>query len=156
MTTAIEIPITVCRQGAVIPRYTRAGDGGMDITCPVDIVIPAGATMIAPTGLKVAVPEGWMLLVFPRSGISVKTGLRVANSPGLIDAGYRDEVGVILHNTGTEEFALSAGTRIAQFVLVQRTEIVFTETMSVAEIGQNRGGGFGSTDLTAESKATTP
>jgi dUTP pyrophosphatase len=117
----------------------------MDVSCPLDITIPAGATVIAPTGLKVAVPEGWMLLVFPRSGVSVKTGLRVANSPGLIDAGYRDEVGIILHNTGTEDFLLTAGTRVAQFVLVQRTEISFLPVDSVAEIGTNRGGGFGST-----------
>ena len=144
-TTAVEIPIEVCRPGAVIPRYARPGDGGMDVTCPVDVTIPAGATAIVPTGLKVAVPEGWMLLVFPRSGITVKTGLRVANSPGLIDAGYRDEVGIILHNTGVDDIALTAGTRIAQFVLVRRTEICFTETATVAEIGLNRGGGFGST-----------
>lgn len=143
--TALEIAIEVCRPGAVVPSYARPGDGGMDVTCPLDVTVPAGATVIVPTGLKVAVPEGWMLLVFPRSGMSVKTGLRVANSPGLIDAGYRDEVGIILHNTSQEDFQLTAGTRIAQFVLVQRTEMRFLPVDSVAEIGINRGGGFGST-----------
>jgi dUTP pyrophosphatase len=88
-----------------------------------------------------------MLLVFPRSGISVKTGLRIANSPGLIDAGYRDEVGIILHNTNTEDVTLPAGTRIAQFVLMQKTEILFEQVNSVADIGEDRGGGFGSTGL---------
>jgi len=143
--TAVEIAIEVCRPDAVIPCYARAGDGGMDVICPLDVVIPIGATVVVPTGLKVAVPEGWMLLVFPRSGMSAKTGLRVANSPGLIDAGYRDEVGIVLHNTGAEDFHLTKGARIAQFVLVRRTEIRFIETESVAEIGANRGGGFGHT-----------
>jgi len=143
--TSIDIAVEVCRPDAVIPRYARPGDGGMDVTCPLDVDLPAGATVIVPTGLKVAVPEGWMLLVFPRSGISAKTGLRVANSPGLIDAGYRDEVGIILHNTSAEDYHLAKGVRIAQFVLVRRTEMRFLTVESVAEIGANRGGGFGST-----------
>ncbi|MHB9026410.1 MAG: dUTP diphosphatase [Armatimonadota bacterium] len=142
---AVEIPIEVCREGAVVPQYARPGDGGMDVVCPIDIVIPAGKTVIVPTGLKVAVPAGWMLLVFPRSGLSVKTGLRVANSPGLIDAGYRDEVGIILHNTSPEDFQIDAGSRIAQFVLVARTETRFIPVDSVDHIGENRGGGFGHT-----------
>lgn len=146
-TTAVTIAIEVCRQGAVIPRYAHPTDGGMDIACPHEVTVPSGATVIVPTGLKVAVPEGWMLLVFPRSGLSAKTGLRVANSPGLIDAGYRDEVGVILHNTAAEEAVLPAGARIAQFVLVRRTEIHFAEVPSVAEIGEDRGGGFGHTGV---------
>ena len=141
----ITIAVELCRPGAVAPSYAHPTDGGMDVTCPLEITIPAGKTVIAPTGLKVAIPEGWMLLVFPRSGMSAKTGLRVANSPGLIDAGYRDEVGVILHNTGAQDITLSAGARIAQFVLVQRTEIRFEAVPSVAEIGQDRGGGFGHT-----------
>jgi len=143
--TAVTIAVETCRPGAVVPCYAHPTDGGMDITCPLDVTIPAGQTRIVPTGLKVAVPEGWMLLVFPRSGLSAKTGLRVANSPGLIDAGYRDEVGVILHNTGREDAEIAAGSRIAQFVLVQRTETRFLPVDSVAEIGDNRGGGFGHT-----------
>ena len=103
--------------------------------------------VIVPTGLKVAVPEGWMLLVFPRSGLSAKTGLRLANSPGLIDAGYRDEVGIILHNTAAEDYPIAVGARIAQFVLVPRTEICFAPVDAVAEIGDDRGGGFGHTGV---------
>lgn len=143
--TAVTILIEICRPGAVIPRYAHPADGGMDIAAPLEVVIPPGATAIVPTGLKVAVPEGWMLLVFPRSGLSAKTGLRVANSPGLIDAGYRDEVGVILHNTGAGEAVITAGTRIAQFVLVRRSEIRFDPVETVAGIGSDRGGGFGHT-----------
>jgi len=141
----VEIAVEVCRPGATLPRYAHPTDGGMDVSCLEEVTIPVGATVIVPTGLKVAVPEGWMLLVFPRSGVSAKTGLRVANSPGLIDAGYRDEIGIILHNTGVESITLSAGARIAQFVLVARTEIRFLPVSSVAEIGANRGGGFGHT-----------
>jgi dUTP pyrophosphatase len=143
--TSVTIAIECCRPNAQLPRYANPTDGGMDIICPEAITIPGGKTVIVPTGLKVAVPEGWMLLVFPRSGISVKTGLRVANSPGLIDAGYRDEVGIILHNTAAEECHIEAGMRIAQFVLVQRTEIRFDLVDDVKAIGTDRGGGFGST-----------
>ncbi len=143
----IKVHIELCRDGAVLPKYANINDGGMDITLPEAIIIPAGKTLIAPTGLKVALPVGWMLLVFPRSGISVKTGLRIANSPGLIDTGYRDEIGVILHNTGNNDIDLPAGTRIAQLVLMQRTEIIFDAVENVADIGTNRGGGFGSTGL---------
>lgn len=143
----IKIYIELCRDGAIMPKYANTHDGGLDVTLPEEVNIPTRKTLIAPTGLKVAVPVGWMLLVFPRSGISVKTGLRIANSPGLIDAGYRDEVGIILHNTNNEAVTLPAGTRIAQFVLMQRTEILFEQVNSVAEIGEDRGGGFGSTGL---------
>lgn len=137
------IPIEICRDGAVLPVYSHPHDGGMDITAPIDVLIPAGATRIIPCGIKVAVPEGWMLLVFPRSGLSAKSGLRIANSPGLIDAGYRDEVGVIIHNTGSEDYAVSAGARIAQLVLLPRFAVNFQPVAAVAEIGDNRGGGFG-------------
>ncbi len=143
-TPALTVAIELCRPGAVLPRYANMTDGGMDIISPEAVTIPAGKTVIVLTGLKVAVPEGWMLLVFPRSGMSAKTGLRIANSPGLIDAGYRDEVGVILHNTGEEDARLDAGARIAQFVVVQRTEIRFDVVDSVKTIGTDRGGGFGS------------
>jgi len=142
---AVDIAIELCRPGAVVPHYLHPTDGGMDITSPAEVLVPAGQTVIVPTGLKVAVPEGWMLLVFPRSGLSAKTGLRIANSPGLIDAGYRDEVGVIVHNTGSTDYTITAGSRIAQYVLVQRTAIRFALVPSVAEIGTNRGGGFGHT-----------
>ena len=144
MTERIDVSIELCREGAIIPAYANEDDGGIDISVPVDFTVPAGKTLIVPTGLKVAVPVGWMLLVFPRSGLSVKTGLRIANSPGLIDAGYRDEVGIILHNTGDSDYEIKKGDRIAQFVLVKRTMINFTKCDDVTAIGKNRGGGFGS------------
>ena len=144
MTEIINIPLEVCRENGKIPFYANETDGGMDVSSPVDMVIPAGATKIVPTGLKAAVPVGWMLLVFPRSGLSVKTGLRIANSPGLIDAGYRDEIGVILHNTAESDYEVKTGDRIAQFVLMKKTTISFTAVDDVTEIGGNRGGGFGS------------
>lgn len=141
--TTVPVAIELCRNGAVIPEYSHPLDGGMDITAPLEVIIPAGATRIVPCGFKVAVPEGWMLLVFPRSGLSAKSGLRIANSPGLIDAGYRDEVGVIIHNTGSEDYLVSAGARIAQLVLMPRFAVDFQQAASVADIGEDRGGGFG-------------
>ena len=139
----VKIPLELCRSGAIMPSYTHPHDGGMDITAPIDLLIPAGATRIMPCGIKVAVPAGWMLLIFPRSGLSAKSGLRIANSPGLIDAGYRDEVGVIIHNTDNEDYLITAGSRIAQLVLLPRFTIAFQPVASVAEIGDDRGGGFG-------------
>lgn len=141
--TTVPVAIELCRNGAVIPEYSHPHDGGMDITAPLEVIIPAGATRIVLCGFKVAVPEGWMLLVFPRSGLSAKSGLRIANSPGLIDAGYRDEVGVIIHNTGSEDYLVSAGARIAQLVLMPRFAVDFQQAASVADIGEDRGGGFG-------------
>jgi dUTP pyrophosphatase len=143
----VEIAIEICRPGVTLPAYAHPTDGGMDVSLAEGLTLAPGETRIAPTGLKAAVPEGWMLLVFPRSGLSAKTGLRVANSPGLIDAGYRDEVGIILHNTGTKAVTLDAGARVAQFVLVRRTVIHFVPVDNVAEIGRNRGGGFGHTGV---------
>ena len=145
MSDKIDVHIELCRDGAVLPKYANETDGGIDVSAPLDITIKSGETKILPTGLKIAVPVGWMLLVFPRSGLSVKTGLRIANSPGLIDAGYRDEIGIILHNTANTDYDIKSGDRVAQFVLIKKTSINFISTDSVANIGENRGGGFGST-----------
>lgn len=87
-----------CRDGAALPCYTREGDAGMDVCAAEDIDILPGGTVLVPTGLKFAVPPGYELQMRPRSGISLKTHLRLANSPGTIDSGYRDEVGIIITN----------------------------------------------------------
>lgn len=166
----IEIFVEVCREGATLPEYAKPGDSGMDICAAEDAVIRPGETVVVPTGLKMAIPEGYEIQVRPRSGISLKTPLRIANSPGTIDSGYRDEIGIIISNSsksyhggnnhgGNELIALDSkgnkegtykikkGDRIAQIVLQKVPRMKFTIVDSVKHLGNDRGGGFGSTGI---------
>ena len=104
--------------------------------------------MFVPPGLKVAIPDGYEIQVRPRSGLSLKTPLRLANAPGTIDAGYRDEICVITQNTSPNTpYRIEKGDRIAQFVLQKVPKILFREQTDVQRIGTDRGGGFGSTGI---------
>lgn len=141
----VEIFVEKCHDNARIPTYANPTDAGCDVYAIENTVIPAGKTKIIPTGLKVAVPAGWMLSVRPRSGMSAKTNIRVANAPGTIDSGYRNEVGIILHNTGTTDYTINEGDRIAQFVVELSPMIKFSIVEDINSINGNRGGGFGST-----------
>lgn len=164
----IQIPIELCHPNAKIPAYAKPGDAGMDIYALEDFEVAPGERKIIKTGLKVAIPRGYELQVRPRSGTSVKTALRVANTPGTIDSGYRDEIGVIIENIepkikdiGYEfddngniiiksilhgsVFNVGKGERFAQLVLNEVPSAAFYPVDSVAQIGENRGGGFGST-----------
>lgn len=139
----VTVAVEFCHPNAKEPTYANPDDAGCDVYAVEDTEIAPGETKIIPTGLKVAIPAGWMVSVRPRSGMSAKTGIRVANAPGTIDTGYRNEVGIILHNTGNEIYTINAGDRIAQFVIEPAPMIKFKKVDSVEEIGQNRGGGFG-------------
>jgi len=150
----IEIYAEICRPNITLPEYARLNDAGMDIRSAVDADIYPGETKLIPTGLKVAIPEGYELQVRPRSGLSLKTPLRLANSPGTIDSGYRDEICIITHNCTAPSddnknvpFHISAGDRIAQLVLSEVPRIKFKLTDNVSDIGMNRGGGFGSSGV---------
>jgi len=158
----VSIPISFVREGAIAPKYAHDDDAGMDIYAAQDIMILPGQTKLVPTGFAMALPEGYEAQIRPRSGISLKTMLRIPNSPGTIDAGFRDEVCVILHNASvsntTEDllyvsesenrhgsYQIQTGDRIAQLVICPITKGQFTEVNSVREIGTDRSGGFGST-----------
>jgi len=95
----VKIRVERCRADARLPRYAHPGDAGMDIFAAEEALIPPGHTVLIPTGLKFAIPPGYELQIRPRSGISLKTALRIPNSPGTIDSGYRDELGIIYANT---------------------------------------------------------
>ncbi|MCL2164181.1 MAG: hypothetical protein FWH55_07275 [Oscillospiraceae bacterium] len=98
----IEVLIEKCRDNAIIPAYAREGDAGLDVCSAQDADIYPGQTKIISTGLKLATPIGYEIQVRPRSGLSHKTLLRIANSPGTIDSGFRDELGIIISNTGVD------------------------------------------------------
>ena len=131
---------------AVLPSYAHPGDAGMDLRSVDDAVIPPGGRTRVHTGLVVNLPSGYEAQVRPRSGLALKNGVTVLNTPGTIDAGYRGEVGVILANFGAEPFAVNKGDRIAQLVVAPVTfaEIVETESVDDTDRGV---GGFGSTGL---------
>lgn len=158
----IEVLVEVCREGVELPQYANFGDAGMDVRAAEDIDIYPGQTVVVPTGLKVAIPVGYEIQVRPRSGVSLKTPLRLVNSPGTIDSGYRDEVGIILHNSssaGTEVLSISdkgnkqgiyrikKGERVAQIVLNEVPNIKWKKVPDVNTEGVNRGGGFGSSGI---------
>ena len=165
----IRIPCELS-ESVSVPTYVHDTDAGMDIYSPDEYTIAPGETIIIPTGIKVAIPEGYAILIQPRSGQSVKTKLRIANTPGLIDSGYRDEIGVIVENIEPpfkdidyefddkgeihiksilhgQSYTIAPGQRFAQMRLVQVPKAEFVQVESVGEIGEDRGGGFGSTDI---------
>lgn len=164
----IDVYVEVIRDGVTLPYYANPYDAGMDICAAEDTVIQPGETVIVPTGLKFAIPEGYEIQVRPRSGISLKTPLRLSNSPGTIDAGYRNELGILLTNTSPEKgkpmdhptyftldskgnlkgtYLIRKGERIAQLVLAEVPRMNLKQVSSVKEIGMDRGGGFGSTGI---------
>ena len=129
-----------------LPAYANAGDAGLDLLAREDVVLPArGGRALVPTGIAIAIPLGYAGFVQPRSGLALKHGVTCLNAPGLIDAGYRDELKVILINTdGERDYQVHRGDRIAQLVL-QRVEAA--ELAVVDELGPSLRGktGFGST-----------
>lgn len=128
-----------------LPVYAHPGDAGLDLRSNVDAVVEPGARAMIPTGLAVAIPEGYAGLVLPRSGLASRRGLTMANSPGLIDAGYRGELTCAVVNLDREHAVqIARGDRIAQLVIVP---VALVEPAEVAELPPTvRGiGGFGST-----------
>ena len=145
MREVVVVDIALCHPEARKPAYARPGDAGMDIYALEDTDIAPGATVVVRTGLKLAIPEGYEIQIRPRSGLSLKTPLRLANSPGTIDAGYREELGIIIHNTSLQDTCtVKKGDRIAQMVLQRVPAIEWRQVDSVDGIGTDRGGGFGS------------
>lgn len=145
MKKEVLVHIQLSHPDAHMPKYANENDAGMDIYAVEEVLIKSQETVIVPTGLKVAIPIGYEIQIRPRSGMSFKTPLRLANSPGTIDAGYRDEIGIIIHNTSLHEaYTIKKGDRIAQMVLQRVPKIVWNQVDNVVDIGEDRGGGFGS------------
>ena len=154
-----KVYVEVCRDDITLPVYANESDAGMDIRSAIDTEIEPGETKV------IAIPEGYEIQIRPRSGLSLKTPLRIANSPGTIDAGYRDELGIIVNNSsvinkkikydinekGNKEgtYVIKKGDRIAQMVLnkIEKIEFVKVNEGKIETIGNNRGGGFGHTGV---------
>lgn len=143
-----EVTITRLDPEVPLPQYAHPGDAGADLVSTIDAVIEPGARVLVPTGIAVALPDGLAAFVHPRSGLALRHGLSIVNTPGTIDAGYRGEVKVLLINHDrTEPVTITRGDRIAQLV-IQRVEIVdFVETDALPESPRGTGG-YGSTGRT--------
>lgn len=154
MTASPAIKVTVARlphgEGLPLPAYQTPGAAGLDLLAAIapnaKVVIEPGARELVPTGLRLELPLGFEGQVRPRSGLALKNGVTVLNSPGTIDSDYRGEVAVILINLGSEPFEITRGARIAQLVVAPVTQAVLVEAADLA--GSARGaGGFGSTGV---------
>lgn len=132
--------------GLPCPSYARAGDAGADLPLAADVVIPPGERVLVGTGLALAIPEGFVGLIHPRSGLAARLGLTIVNAPGTIDSGYRGEIKVCLLNTDTSHpIRLRRGDRIAQLVVQRHATAQFVEVAALpdSERGEQ---GHGSTD----------
>ncbi|MGN6129192.1 MAG: dUTP diphosphatase [Nocardioidaceae bacterium] len=148
----VEILITRLDEGAPLPTYAHPGDAGADLTTTVDLTLAPGERALAPTGIGIALPDGYVALVHPRSGLAARHGLSIVNAPGTVDAGYRGEIKVLLVNLDAREpVTLRRGDRIAQLVVqrVERARFVEVEGLPASVRGE---GGYGSTG----GFATTP
>ncbi len=142
----LDVPLMRLDPDLALPAYARPGDAGADLVARDDVVLDAaGGRALVPTGVAVAIPVGWAGFVLPRSGLALRHGVTCLNTPGLIDAGYRDELRVLLVNTDpTTDYQVRRGDRIAQLVLMRVEEAHFgvVDDLSSSERG---GGGFGHT-----------
>jgi dUTP pyrophosphatase len=160
----VTVYVEVCREGIELPKYANIGDSGMDVRAAEDVTIYPQDTAIIPTGLKMAIPEGYEVQVRARSGISYRTPLRISNGIGTIDSSFKDEIGVIITNTSCgfnniNEYYLNEqenregiyhikkGDRIAQLVMSRVPKMMLVKIDDVSKIGVNRHGGIGSTGI---------
>ena len=139
-----KIRIKKIRDNAVTPRYEHDGDAGMDLYAVEDSVLHPGERKLIPTGFQVEVPKGYEMQVRPKSGLALKHGITVLNTPGTVDSCYRGEVGVIILNTSDRDYEVNAGEKVAQAVIARVEKAVVEEVEELTET-QRGAGGFGST-----------
>ena len=143
MTETVDVPIIA----ADVPRYAHPGDAGADLTSAEAVRLGPGERALVATGVRIALPDGYVAFVVPRSGLAARHGITIVNSPGTVDAGYRGEIKVTLLNTdSTEAFDVAVGDRIAQLIVmpVPRAHFIPVEELPDSVRGA---GGFGSTGI---------
>jgi len=141
----VKVLITRLDSTLPLPRYAKSGDAGADLTSAIDFTLAPGQRQLVPTGIAIALPQGFVALVHPRSGLAIKHGVTLVNSPGTIDSGYRGEISCILINLDSKDsVSFKKGDRIAQLVIqsVERAEFIEVTELPESERGS---GGFGST-----------
>ncbi len=146
----IELQIKLLDESLPMPRYAHEGDAGLDLPSRIDFTLGPGERATIPTGIAVAIPRGYAGFVLIRSGLAARNGIECVNSPGLIDAGYRGEISVIMLNTDKREpFQIRRGDRIAQLVIqkVEEARLVRVDELDETARGE---GGFGSTGVSSE------
>lgn len=144
---SVKVPVKILDEGLPRPSYAKPGDAGLDLRSTEDIVIEPGQRALIGTGIALAIPQGYAGFVQPRSGLAIKQGMTLVNTPGLIDSGYRGEIRIIALNTDKENaIAIKRGDRIAQLVIqeVPAVELVEVEELSSSERADT---GFGSSGL---------
>ncbi|MDR0676106.1 MAG: dUTP diphosphatase [Elusimicrobiota bacterium] len=141
----MKVKIIICRENVILPKYEHIGDAGMDlINAGEDISLGAFERALLPTGIKVAIPEGYELQIRPRSGMALKKGITLLNTPGTIDSSYRGEIGIIVFNSNNKPVTITSGERIAQAVL-SKFEIIEWDKVDELDGTTRKDGGFGST-----------
>lgn len=144
-TEPFEVPIKELDGALAVPARMRAGDAAADLPSAIDCTIEPGERRLVPTGFGVAIPVGSAGLVLSRSGLALRHGVAVLNAPGLIDSGYRGEVGIILVNHGAEPAEISRGQRIAQLMVIEVPDFALVPVDELPEAPDERGAaGFGS------------
>ena len=139
-----KLPVLLVSEPGLEPVYAQPGDAGADLRAAVDCVVPAMGRHTVRTGVSIALPDGYVGLVHPRSGLAHKHGITVLNTPGTVDAGYRGEIAVNLYNSTDTDFPVEIGDRIAQLVIqqVERAQFIKVERLPESDRGE---GGHGST-----------
>ena len=134
-----------------LPEYATVQSAAVDLLAAVieDVVLTPGSRTLIPTGLAIALPDGYEAQVRPRSGLALKNGITLLNTPGTIDADYRGEIGIILTNLGQEDFTVERGMRIAQMLIAPVTRLTWNAVSSLDK-SERGSGGFGSTGVTTE------
>ncbi len=148
MSVAVAVKRLPHGEGLPLPGYATPGAAGLDLLAAVTapVVIPPGGRALIPTGLAIALPPGYELQVRPRSGLALRHGITMPNSPGTVDEDYRGELQVIVLNAGTEPFTIERGMRIAQAVLAPVVRLAWTEVADLDATARGAGG-FGSTGV---------
>ena len=146
--SALPVPVHVLPHGVglTLPAYATPGSAGADLAAALEapLVLPPGGRALVPTGIAVALPDGFEAQVRPRSGLAIARGVTVLNSPGTIDSDYRGEIRVVLANLGSESVTITRGERIAQLVVAPVRQVAWREVPSLPSSGRGAGG-FGST-----------
>lgn len=146
MIEMLKVKIQRLDKSLPLPSYKTPFSAGMDLYSRIDVVLKRGEITLVPTGIAISLPEGYEAQIRPRSGLALKHGLTLLNTPGTIDADYRGEIALIMINVGKEDFVVEKGMRLAQMVITRYEKVEFEEVDALPD-SQRGTGGFGSTGI---------